>query len=79
MNLAVLILLGVIFATIPLIQSSFGHGVGGETLPPIVIDDKNATLSLFINPPTYDPKTGEYEILLKLYETNTQAVIPHVT
>ncbi|MFM7795816.1 MAG: hypothetical protein ACKO7N_03545, partial [Candidatus Nitrosotenuis sp.] len=79
MNLAILILLGVIFATIPLIQSSFGHGVGGETLPPVVIDGKNATLSLFINPPTYDPKTGEYEILLKLYETNTQAVIPHVT
>lgn len=57
----------------------FAHGVGGETLPPVVIDGKNATLSLFLNPPTFDTKTREYDISLKLYETGTQAVIPHVT
>ncbi|NDB47086.1 MAG: peptidase, partial [Nitrososphaeria archaeon] len=79
MKFAILVIFGLVFTAIPLIQPSFGHGVGGETLPPVQISGKNATLSLFINPPTYDPKTGEYEILLKLYETNTQAVIPHVT
>ena len=79
MKFVILIIFGLIFTTIPLIQPSFGHGVGGETLPPVQIAGKNATLSLFINPATFDPKTGEYEILVKLYETNTQAVIPHVT
>lgn len=58
---------------------SFGHGVGGETLPPVLIDGKNATLSLNINPPIFDSTTGEYEILIRLYDTNTQEVIPHVT
>lgn len=60
-------------------QPAFGHGVGGETLPPVEIGGKNATLSLFVNPPTFDKNTQDYEILLKLYETNTQAIIPHVT
>jgi hypothetical protein len=61
------------------VPPSFGHGVGGETLPPVSIDGKNATLSLNINPPIFDDKTGEYEILIRLYDTNTQEVIPHVT
>jgi hypothetical protein len=74
-----LLLLGMILVIAVYVQPSFGHGVGGETLPPVVIDGKNATLSLYVNPSTFDEKTGEYEILLKLYETNTQAVIPHVT
>lgn len=60
-------------------QPSFGHGVGGETLPPVSIDGTNATLSLNINPPIFDDATGEYEMLFRLYETNTQAIIPHVT
>ncbi|AJZ76456.2 hypothetical protein [Candidatus Nitrosotenuis cloacae] len=60
-------------------QPSFGHGVGGETLPPVLIDGKNATLSLNINPPIFDSTTGEYEILIRLYDANTQEVIPHVT
>ena len=60
-------------------QPSFGHGVGGETLPPVLIDGKNATLSLNINPPIFDSTTGEYEILIRLYDTNTQEVIQHVT
>src|SRR5574338_125821 len=72
-------LLGIIALITLYTQPSFAHGVGGETLPPVQIGSKNATLSLYVNPPTYDPQTGEYEILLKLYETNTQAIIPHVT
>lgn len=60
-------------------QPSFGHGVGGETLPPVSIDGKNVTLSLNINPPIFDDKTGEYEILIRLYDTNTREAIPHVT
>ena len=72
-------LIGVIVLIALYVQPSFGHGVGGETLPPVVIDGKNATLSLNVNPPIYDKNTGEYEVLLRLYETNTQATISHVT
>jgi hypothetical protein len=61
------------------VQPSFGHGVGGETLPPVQIDGKNVTLSLFVNPPTFEKNTSEYEVLIKTSETNTQAVIPHIT
>ena len=74
-----LLLIGLILVITVYVQPSFEHGIGGETLPPVEIDGKNATLSLFVNPSTYDAKTNEYEILLKLYETNTQEVIPHVT
>jgi hypothetical protein len=74
-----ILLLGLILLIALYFQPSFGHGVGGETLPPVFIDGKNVTLSLYVNPSTFEKNTKEYEILLKLYETNTQAVIPHVT
>lgn len=79
MKLQTVILFGIIALVTLYTQPSFGHGVGGETFPPVQIGSKNATLSLYVNPSTFDPQTGEYEILIKLYETNTQAVIPHVT
>lgn len=79
MKLQIVILFGIITLVTLYTQPSFAHGVGGETLPPVQIGNKNATLSLYVNPPVFDPQTGEYEILIKLYETNTQATIPHVT
>lgn len=57
----------------------FGHGVGGETLPPVSIGNRNATLFLNVMPPTFDPQNAEYYISANFYETNTQAVIEHVT
>jgi len=74
-----LLLLGMILVIAVYVQPSFGHGVGGETLPPVQIDGKNVTLSLFVNPPTFEKNTSEYEVLIKTSETNTQAVIPHIT
>lgn len=58
---------------------AFGHGVGGETLPPVSIGNRNATLFLNVMPPTFDPQNAEYYISANFYETNTQAVIEHVT
>ena len=60
-------------------HSASGHGLGGETLPPVIIAGKNATMSIFVTPPEFNSKNKEYNIVLKLYETNTQAVISHVT
>ncbi len=79
MKLGTIPIFGVILLIALYTQPSFGHGVGGETLPPVSIDGTNATLSLNINPPVFDDATGEYEMLFRLYETNTHAVIPHVT
>lgn len=79
MKLGTIPIFGVILLIALYTQPSFGHGVGGETLPPVSIDGTNATLSLNINPPVFDDTAGEYEMLFRLYETNTQAVIPHVT
>lgn len=79
MKLGVILVFGIITLIAFYVQPAFGHGVGGEILPPVSIDGKNVTLSLNINPPVFDDKTGEYEILIRLYDTNTQEVIPHVT
>ena len=68
-----------IFAVSFYTQPASGHGLGGETLPPVKIAGKNATLSIFVTPPEFNSKNTEYNIALKLYETNTQAIIPHVT
>jgi len=75
----ILLALGIVLLTALYVPPSFGHGVGGETLPPVAIDGKNVTMSLFVNPPTFEKNTGEYDILIKTSETNTQEVIPHIT
>jgi len=61
---------------IPLV---YGHGLGGETLPPITIGDRNATLAIEISPSKYDPENPENFVTLRLFESNTQAIIEHVT
>ena len=37
----------------------FGHGLGGEVLPPVTIGDREATLSIDVSPSTFDPKNPE--------------------
>ncbi|RDJ36916.1 MAG: peptidase [Crenarchaeota archaeon] len=58
---------------------AFGHGIGGETLPPVTIGDRNATIYLEIEPPVYDPNAGEQRILIRFFDADTDAVIEHVT
>ena len=43
----------------PLIPLSFSHGVGGETLPPVDLGDRMATISINVQPPIYDPDGSE--------------------
>ena len=57
----------------------FGHGLGGEVLPPVTIDGKEATLSIAISPSIYDPENPETNISLKLFNSDTSAIIEHVT
>ena len=58
---------------------AFGHGLGGEVLPPVKIEDKDASLSISISPSIYDPEESEKHISLRLFDANTDAVIEHVT
>jgi len=57
----------------------FSHGLGGEVLPPVTIQDKDATLSIAISPSVYDENNSESNISLKLYHSESFAIIEHVT
>lgn len=60
-------------------SQAYGHGFGSETLPPVTIGNRNASLTVTVNPPTFDPKDNEHEIVVNLSDSNSNAVIEHVT
>ncbi|MFB5609919.1 MAG: PEFG-CTERM sorting domain-containing protein [Nitrosarchaeum sp.] len=59
-------------------HDAFGHGLGGETIP-VIIGDRDTTLSIGIQPTTFDPKNNESYFTIKLTDQKTDAVIEHVT
>lgn len=63
------------FSTTPV----FGHGLGGEMLPPTTIGDRDATLSIDVSPSMFDPDDPENFVTLRLFDSNTEAIIEHVT
>jgi len=65
--------------TISFVSPAFGHGMGGETLPPVSIGDRDATLFLNVGPPVFEAGNNEYYITANFYESKTQAAIEHVT
>jgi len=75
--LATIILIYVIFS-FTLISNVFGHGLGGEVLPPVMIENKQVSFSIAITPSVYDENTEKY-ISLRLFDSNTDAIIEHVT
>lgn len=79
MNVFIIILLVGIFVLVGMHTSAFGHGIGGETLPPVTVGDRNATIYLNIDPPVYDPQKDEQRILVRFFDADTDAVIEHVT
>lgn len=60
-------------------QSVFGHGLGGETHPPVTMDGRDVTLSINISPSTFDPNDSERYITINLNESKSQSVVEHVT
>lgn len=58
---------------------AFGHGLGGEMHPPTTIGDRDATLSIDVSPSVFDPDDPENYVTLRLFDSNTEAVIEHVT
>lgn len=57
----------------------YGHGFGGETLPPITVGDRNATIYLAIQPEVFDPNAEEENIQVRFFDADSGAVIEHVT
>ena len=68
-----------LFLSVGIIPNVFGHGLGGEVLPPVTIEDKEATLSIEISPSVYDQNNPETNISLKLFNSDSSAIIEHVT
>ena len=62
----------------PLIPLSFSHGVGGETLPPVDLGDRMATISIDVQPPIYDPAENEQRISIKFFDADTEQIIENV-
>jgi len=79
-NLNIWIILGFLaVVAISFVTPAFGHGMGGETLPPVTVGNRNATLFLNVNPPVFDPNDNEQQISVRFYDSQTEAVIEHVT
>lgn len=58
---------------------SFGHGVGSETLPPVMLGDRNVTLSISETQLTPDSSQSSKIVAIMLYETNTKKQVRDVT
>jgi hypothetical protein len=72
-----LIVLGALFL-VPS-QNVFGHGIGAETLPPVTVGNRNASIELSISPPVFDPNDPEQRILVRFFDADSDAIIEHVT
>ncbi len=65
--------------TLALATPVFAHGVGGETLAPITIGDRNATLSISMKPVLYDAGNLESELKIRLYDADSQSEFKNVS
>lgn len=58
---------------------AFGHGIGGETLQPVTVGNKNATIFLSIEPPVFDQTEKEQRVLVHFLDPDTEQVFENVT
>ena len=58
---------------------AFGHGLGGETHPPVSLDGRDVTLSIDISPSVFDKNDPERYITVNLSESKNQSIVEHVT
>ena len=73
--LSVLVVFALI-AFLPNIQISFGHGLGTETMPPVIIDGMESTLQVAS---TTNLDTGIRQITISLFETESITEISNVS
>jgi hypothetical protein len=61
------------------VNFAFGHGLGGETHPPVSLDGRDVTLSIDISPSIFDKDEPERYITVNLSESKNLSVVEHVT
>lgn len=76
-TVSTILLMGIIMSSF--IPMAFGHGLGGETHPPVTLDGRDVTLSIDISPSVFDSEDPERYIAIKLTESKSEAVVEHVT
>ena len=73
----------ILLAILSLLQFSFhealGHGIGAETLPPVMIGNKNVTLAINEFTAPNDPNGQDKAITIQLYDSNTKLPVRDVT
>jgi hypothetical protein len=76
------ILLSVLIAVffVPFVVSNaHGHGLGSETMPPVLLGNRNVTLAISESQLTPDSAQSSKIIAITLYETNTKKLVRDVT
>ena len=75
-NLFLLLLLPLLFVSA--LGSSFGHGVGSETFPPVNLDGKQVTVELSSS--TSDPETSyDQQISISMIDFDSKITLRDVT
>jgi hypothetical protein len=72
-------LFGLVFLGIFFVIPAFGHGIGGETLKPVNIGNRNATIFISIEPPIFDQTEKEQRVLVRFFDADTDQTIENVT
>ncbi len=67
-----------IFASSLSVQNTYGHGLGYEVLPPVMLGDKEVALEV-TSAQYADPESTDRQITLSLFETATTITIRDVT
>ncbi|TBR12153.1 MAG: hypothetical protein EPO62_00495 [Candidatus Nitrosotenuis sp.] len=57
----------------------FGHGLGSETLSPVLIGNRNVTLAISESQLSPDSSQSSKIVAITMYETNTKKPVPNVT
>ncbi|MBS3925971.1 MAG: hypothetical protein KGZ34_04695 [Nitrosarchaeum sp.] len=58
---------------------AYGHGLGSETMPPVLLGNRNVTLAISESQLTPDSSQSSKTIGITLYETNTKKPVRDVT
>ncbi len=75
----VLIVISGLFFVYFIMPDVYGHGLGSETMPPVMLGNRNVTLAISESQLTPDSAQSSKTIGITLYETNTKKPVRDVT
>ena len=74
-----LLLMVTILLTSFAVSNAYGHGLSSETMPPVLLGNRNVTLAISETQLTPDSAQSSKIIAIMLYDTNTKKPVPDVT